>query len=75
MSKTAKMALVHAKNPEKGQNRQNLTKIGVFCLPVVPKGVWQQMWATVEKKIDIARFFGWKKAIFGNFGAHMRLTC
>jgi len=68
MAKTAKMSLLHAKNPENGQNRQNLTKIGVFGLPVVPHGVWQQMWATAEIFFGIARFFGSKKAIFGNFG-------
>ena len=69
MTKNAKMALLHAKNPENGQNRQKLTKSGVFDLPVVPHGVWQQMWATVEIFFWIPRFFGSKKAIFGNFWA------
>ena len=67
MAKNAKMALVHAKNPENGQNLQNLTKTAVFCLPVVPNGVCQQMWAIVEIFFWIPRFFGSKKAIFGNF--------
>ena len=67
MAKNAKMALLHAKNPENGQNGQKLTKNGGFGLPVVPNGVWQQMWAMVEIFFWIPRFFGSKKAIFGNF--------
>ena len=61
------MAFLHAKNPENRQNRQKLTKIGVFDIPVEPNGVWQQRWAVVERIFGIARFFGPKKAIFANF--------